>query len=1009
MVEINQLAEEGKTDIICLQEPYTKNGTITGLPTHAKCIIQGGNPMAAIIVFNPNIGITPISQLCDSHMVCVEILRKEGAFILASIYCQFQDEIEPYLNKIRRLCNLLQNKPIIIAMDANAKSPIWNSSTTDARGAKLEGLLQELDLDVCNKPSMTPTFHNRAGCKSNIDVTVASATAIMIIDKWEVTDNQTMSDHNMIKFRVLQNIKRNDFETSTEEQDHYNLKNANWDAFKENYRPPERPKLHSNIDHAARELTEAIKSATAGAIKSIGKGTRKYDTFWCQELEALRKRVRRHRRTYQNSTNPEARHHLLETYRYWKEIYKNRIEEIKIGRWERFVEQQLVMDPWGIPYKIMTEKINSSTNIPTLKKDDGTMTHDWRSSAELLISKLLPDDTEEGEDEEQKRTRGTSQLCNNTRIVAPFNNSEVHKIISELKPRKATGPDGIPNEFLMALTRDLTPHLCDIANACLAQGRFPTCWKEARLVIIKKDKDGDPTNPKGYRPICLINTMGKILEKLICKRIEEIWALKGINTAQYGFTKGRSTEDAINRTIEATNTSAYKYVLGISIDISGAFDNLWWPSLMERLQDIKCPPALYHLIKNYCKEREVFLNCPIGEVRKTTTKGCPQGSVCGPIFWNLCFEALISILETQPEIGAIVAFADDLMVLIEGNSRAELERNANKALQITANWCKRNKLSISHNKTGYLMLKGFLDFKRNPTIKINGLAVKRFESMRHLGVWLDEKLSFSNHVEQVHSKSAKLMNKISRIATTKFKLPLNIYKLYYNAILVAITSYAASVWSHRLKLVKPAQKIQTIQRQSLLRISGAFCTTSTDALNVLLGVTPLDLEVRGRGARYWLRKGDQGKVVLILGREANTTLEIKNEITNLWQERWDSSEKGRRVYSFLPSVRERTRMKHLQPTRGLIHFLSGHGPYATYLKKINSKPDDLCNICGVVGTPEHHIYECQNNEIDPADRERLRGFSISDIIKDPAKLITLETISNQVSNSEWANYLQGPN
>lgn len=187
----------------------------------------------------------------------------------------------------------------------------------------------------------------------------------------------------------------------------------------------------------------------------------------------------------------------------------------------------------------------------------------------------MPEDDPTEENEEQMLIRRKSEeIYDSNRLVLPFDEYEVGTILNNLKKSKTPGPDGIYNEMLKILSASLIPYLCDLENVCLAQGRFPACWKEAELIIIIKNIDKDKTLPNNYRPICLINALGKILEKLLCKRLNELCQLRGISGCQYGFRKGCSTEDAINRVFQSTKGSNRKYVLAIAIDITGAFDNL---------------------------------------------------------------------------------------------------------------------------------------------------------------------------------------------------------------------------------------------------------------------------------------------------------------------------------------------------------------------------------------------------------------------------------------------------
>lgn len=125
------------------------------------------------------------------------------------------------------------------------------------------------------------------------------------------------------------------------------------------------------------------------------------------------------------------------------------------------------------------------------------------------------------------------------------------------------------------------------------------------------------------------------------------------------------------------------------------------------------------------------------------------------------------------------------------------------------------------------------------------------------------------------------MNKISIIATSKFRLPLKVYKSYHDAILVVITIYATRTWAYRLKLVRPSSNILQIQRKTLIMISCAFSSTATDALTSLLGIIPIDLEVRKRAAKHWLKKDNQEKIREIIGREARCSGEINERILDI--------------------------------------------------------------------------------------------------------------------------------
>ena len=157
----------------------------------------------------------------------------------------------------------------------------------------------------------------------------------------------------------------------------------------------------------------------------------------------------------------------------------------------------------------------------------------------------------------------------------PFAVEEVQVAIMKQKINKAAGPDGLKAEVLHHLVGELSPFLCKLFNECLLQGRIPNRFKFANIVVLSKGEDKDPKMVKSYRPICLLNVFGKVQERLLSKRLREHRLLHGISDMQFGFRKGKSAQDAINLALESVHGSDAKYIVGIFIDIAGAFDNLW--------------------------------------------------------------------------------------------------------------------------------------------------------------------------------------------------------------------------------------------------------------------------------------------------------------------------------------------------------------------------------------------------------------------------------------------------
>lgn len=153
---------------------------------------------------------------------------------------------------------------------------------------------------------------------------------------------------------------------------------------------------------------------------------------------------------------------------------------------------------------------------------------------------------------------------------------ELRDAIKRIKSAKAPGPDGIPGGTWRMASKDLLDDMRDLYTTCLREGRFPPEWKKANLVLPKAGKPRD--EPSAYRPICLLDEAGKILERIIRDRL--VWHLsrKGpdLHIDQYGFRVGRSTIDAIKRMRSITESvmEGGGVLLAVSLDISNAFNTL---------------------------------------------------------------------------------------------------------------------------------------------------------------------------------------------------------------------------------------------------------------------------------------------------------------------------------------------------------------------------------------------------------------------------------------------------
>jgi Reverse transcriptase (RNA-dependent DNA polymerase) len=318
---------------------------------------------------------------------------------------------------------------------------------------------------------------------------------------------------------------------------------------------------------------------------------------------------------------------------------------------------------------------------------------------------------------------------------------------------------------------------------------------------------------------------------------------------------------------------------------------------------------LYKLVQTFLAGRTVRYTEKEISVEAMPQKGCPQGSVLGPLLWSIVFDEVLGI-DRPPGVG-LIAYADDLAVIVRGNSRKEVEERSTRILQGVCAWMRKHKLKVSTTKTVGILLKGRLDAGRPPRIPVEETIEPFVGEVRYLGVYLGAGLSFAGHVEQVTRKAKSAAGALQRIVKGTWKLGRGEVRSVYSAVCLGILGYGISVWGHCIGNVHLKRKLVSAQRAFLLLLTGACRTVSNDALQVLAGKPPIDLELAGRMA---IQAIGADKHFSLLGvtvhpidrHERNRNMRshlklearrlVRERIRQLWQDRWSSSPSGRITY-----------------------------------------------------------------------------------------------------------------
>ena len=219
------------------------------------------------------------------------------------------------------------------------------------------------------------------------------------------------------------------------------------------------------------------------------------------------------------------------------------------------------------------------------------------------------------------------------------NTMEMRQICKKLKNSKAPGDDRIHNTLIKRLPSQGFLYLTIIINACLTLSYFPAAWKHANIIPIKKP--GKPSNAaSSYRPISLLSSMSKILERVIHRRLQNHLNEHIIPTFQHGFSPGRSTTTQL---INVTNQikQGFQQRLSLStgmilIDIEKAFDRVWHEALIFKLNKIRTPQYITKIVTSFLADRSFVVTINGSLSHPIQIKyGVPQGAVLSPLLYNV--------------------------------------------------------------------------------------------------------------------------------------------------------------------------------------------------------------------------------------------------------------------------------------------------------------------------------------------------------------------------------------
>lgn len=784
--------------------------------------------------------------------------------------------------------------------DVNLRHPHWDSQCNkgSAKANTLYTQLTNHQLVVLNTGAPTcrtvvAKGEGNAESATAIDITAVSTNAY-VGHEWVTLPPVGGSPHHVQKLSIPARIEKHlaaargykDKILTERSQDGKDARAAWQDCLnrrlKEWYTQPESNAV-TPIDELWASLQHIIQSAAEESFKrhkprlNPQRRWNKHDLYWDQELTTLRRsksKIWRRWLKHSSAENKEqlkrarallnyklkrkqeewcqaladeaAAQHGRQFYRAAKKVLgyqTNTITSIQHPTTLELVQNQEAAEVFNVHF----------TTIPQLPTDSSVTAYLTKHAADFDPSIPPPTDLPES-------------------FTAPFTPAEMNRQIRCISQNydKASGLDNISARMVAKGGQALATALLHAHNASWQQGKIAANNKISRVCPVNKTPQPS-TNPSDYRGISITNTVAKIDERMVFRRLEEyVERNHKLNSHQFGFREKRSTTDALllikHKIIHAIDQN-YVVTL-ISFDLKKAYDTLNRKAIMMRLHQIGIRGNMLWWLCDLLRER-----AQVTEVNgyRSSTRPSKAGTIQGGPLSQLIFNIVANIilhksgrpLTDESTKDMEMLYADDLTSLCihrelsEEAFRKDFEKINRRIKDISA---KLAQVGLSFNPKKCKLIQFARSRARWPSkmkaaasqapLTVADHAIQEVKTLRILGVWFDQHLKFNYHVSVMCEKASQTTNILRRLCTRIHGITALQGIALYKGLVRPYLEYAAPVW-HDLNDGTRCWPAHRIQYQTLQLATRTIKGTASAALEVDTGLQPIRLRLDHLCLRYY--------------------------------------------------------------------------------------------------------------------------------------------------------------
>ena len=317
--------------------------------------------------------------------------------------------------------------------------------------------------------------------------------------------------------------------------------------------------------------------------------------------------------------------------------------------------------------------------------------------------------------------------------------NEIYSAMNQLSSRRVPGKDNIPSKILKATLEIIIPHIYCLFNLCYENSYCPSHFKKLITVVLQKPQKKDYTKAKAYRPVALLNTLGKALEAIVAKKLNFLATMHTLLLKSHmGGHKGTSTDHACHHLIEAVYAvwNSKKVASLLLLNVSGAFDNLDQARLIHNLRKRQVDTKIVQWIQSFLHKHSTIIKTKEHSTAPISTpNGISQGSSLSQVLYLFYNADLLEDL-TFEESGIAMGYIDNIGILAVGKDTEKTSELLAKAhTNICEPWSRSHGSNFSLDKYQLVHLKRQISINiTQPVCLSSGHTINAEKHVKYLGL-----------------------------------------------------------------------------------------------------------------------------------------------------------------------------------------------------------------------------------------------------------------------------------